>query len=79
MSTERDALVGLVALWEAVFDEEHRCVCKDRTAFADRQVPLLDAIALAAAPPTSKCAYCVARETLDSGRLAMDAQLVGRT
>lgn len=85
MSTEREALVGMIALWERMFDPEHRCFCRDAQYGPVAQGTIEKGVFTRTGPPVmvdsppTVCAYCTAKKALDHGRLAMDEQLVGRT
>jgi hypothetical protein len=72
-----EALVGMVALWEAMFDEDHRCTCLSMRP-AEIVAPGILRITHLEEPPTSECAYCAAKKVLEDGRLAMDEKLIGR-
>jgi len=64
-----EGLAGMIALWEATFDEEHRCRCQGFAGPGRGQlVSLLD----------RPCAYCAAVAALDQGRLQLDETIVGR-
>ena len=64
-----EALAGMVALWEATFDAEHRCRCVAREGQRGEIMSMLD----------RPCAYCSAQAVLEQGRLMLDATPIGRT
>ncbi len=72
----REALIGMVALWEHIFDAERRCMCN----VDDPKLSMRESILKQARNPDeyTKCAYCVAKELLDRNRLAMGESVVGR-